>query len=188
MTTYLGKSCSFGLPRVPFVNCRQFMYLVISLLVLGAGCGIWLYQFLIIAYLFTYNRTKLCGNQSGKGYLFEGVTNIKHARLSHYSLIKERCDLSANASGTCDDTRYNCSCNLLCGMSLTSFGVMQRQNPPDFMTYGRKFNLRGLEMSSGMCEPVRIKHVCSPLSAFRQLFCYLDSEQHRQTVHIMDTT
>ena len=31
MTTYLGKSCSFGLPRVPFVNCRHFMYLVISL-------------------------------------------------------------------------------------------------------------------------------------------------------------
>ena len=37
MTTYLGKSCSFGFPRVPFVNCRQFMYLVISLLVLRAG-------------------------------------------------------------------------------------------------------------------------------------------------------
>ena len=54
MTTYLGKSCSFGLPRVPFVNCHQFMYLVISLLVLRAGCGIWLYQFLIIAYLFTF--------------------------------------------------------------------------------------------------------------------------------------
>ena len=49
----LGKSCSFRLPRVPFVNCRQFMYLVISLLVLRAGYGIWLYQFLIIAYLFT---------------------------------------------------------------------------------------------------------------------------------------
>ena len=54
MTTCLGKSCSFGLPRVPFVNCCQFMYLVISLLVLRAGCGIWLYQFLIIAYLFTF--------------------------------------------------------------------------------------------------------------------------------------
>ena len=54
MTTYFGKSCSFCLPRVPFVNCRQFMYLVISLLVLRAGYGIWLYQFLIIAYLFTY--------------------------------------------------------------------------------------------------------------------------------------
>ena len=53
MTTYLGKSCSFCLPRVPFVNCRQFMYLVISLLVLRAGYGIPLYQFLIIAYLFT---------------------------------------------------------------------------------------------------------------------------------------
>ena len=53
MTTCLGKSCSFGLPRVPFVNCCQFMYLVISLLVLRAGCGIWLYQFLIIVYIFT---------------------------------------------------------------------------------------------------------------------------------------
>ena len=46
-------SCSFGLPRVPFVNCRLFIYLVISLSVYRAGCGIWLYQFLIIAYLFT---------------------------------------------------------------------------------------------------------------------------------------
>ena len=54
MTTYLGKSSSFGLPQVPFVNCRQFMYLVISLLILRAGYGIWLYQFLIIAYLFTF--------------------------------------------------------------------------------------------------------------------------------------
>ena len=53
MTTYLEKSCSFDLPRVPFVNCRQFMYLVISLLVLRAGCGTRLYQFLIIAYFFT---------------------------------------------------------------------------------------------------------------------------------------
>ena len=25
MTTGLGKSCSFGLPREPFVNCCQFM-------------------------------------------------------------------------------------------------------------------------------------------------------------------
>ena len=32
MTTCLGKSCSFSLPRVPFVNC-QVMYLVVSLLV-----------------------------------------------------------------------------------------------------------------------------------------------------------
>ena len=28
----LEKSCPFGLPHVPFVNCCQFMYLVISLL------------------------------------------------------------------------------------------------------------------------------------------------------------
>ena len=31
MTNYLGKSCSFCLPRVPFVSCRRFMCLVISL-------------------------------------------------------------------------------------------------------------------------------------------------------------
>ena len=53
MTIYLGKSCSFGLPRVPFVNYCQFMYLVISLLVLRAGYGIRLYHFPISAYLFT---------------------------------------------------------------------------------------------------------------------------------------
>ena len=35
MTTCLGKSCSFGLPRVPFVNCYQFMYLVVSLFCFG---------------------------------------------------------------------------------------------------------------------------------------------------------
>ena len=56
MTTCLGKSCSFGLPRVPFVNCCQFTYLVISLLVLRAGYGIWLYQFLISAYGFTFKK------------------------------------------------------------------------------------------------------------------------------------
>ena len=56
MTTCLGKSCSFGLPRVPFVNCCQFMYFVLSLLVLRAGYGIWLYQFLNITYRFTYTR------------------------------------------------------------------------------------------------------------------------------------
>ena len=41
MTTYLGKSCSFGLPRVPVINCHQFMYLVISLSVwfLGQDVG-----------------------------------------------------------------------------------------------------------------------------------------------------
>ena len=63
--TYLGKSCSFCLPRVPFVNCCQFMYLVISLLVLRAGYGIGLCQFLIVAYLFTlffFFYKKVSGN------------------------------------------------------------------------------------------------------------------------------
>ena len=55
MITCLGKSCPFRLPRLPFVNCCQFMFLVISLLVLRAEYVIWLYQFLIIAYCFTLN-------------------------------------------------------------------------------------------------------------------------------------
>ena len=50
---------SIGLPRVPFVNCCQFMYLFVSLLVLRAGYGIWLYQFRIIAYLFTFYISQL---------------------------------------------------------------------------------------------------------------------------------
>ena len=37
MTTCLGKSCSLGLLRVPFLNCCQFMYLVISLLLFKSG-------------------------------------------------------------------------------------------------------------------------------------------------------
>ena len=39
MTTCLGKSCSFGLLCVPFVNCCQFLYLVISLLFWGQDMG-----------------------------------------------------------------------------------------------------------------------------------------------------
>ena len=41
MTTCLGKSCSFGLPRVPFVNCCQFMYLVISYFPFGFEGWMW---------------------------------------------------------------------------------------------------------------------------------------------------
>ena len=70
MTTCLGKSCSFGLPRVPFVNCCQFMYLVISLLVLRTGCGICFYQFLIVVYLLTMN---LKGRDFSENIDFEAV-------------------------------------------------------------------------------------------------------------------
>ena len=56
---YFAQACSFGLPWVPFINCCQFMHLVISFLVLRAGCGIWLYQFLIIAYLCTLDIMQL---------------------------------------------------------------------------------------------------------------------------------
>ena len=95
MTTYLGKSCSFGLPRVPFVNYRQFMYLVISLLVLRAGCGIWLYQFLIIAYLFTLFRFVVHSEARTR---LDNLTKIKssnawisswNAQMLHFPLCRE---------------------------------------------------------------------------------------------------
>ena len=89
MTTYLGKSCSFCLPRVPFVNCRQFMYLVISLLVLRAGYGIWLYQFLIIAYLFTFYKFQLTNDiteeQNMQSYLIR--VTIFVALLVHFVIL-----------------------------------------------------------------------------------------------------
>ena len=39
MTTCLGGGCSFCLPRVPFVDCRQFVCLVVSLF--GFGGKVW---------------------------------------------------------------------------------------------------------------------------------------------------
>ena len=80
MTTCLGKNCSFGLPRLPFVNCCQFMYLVISLLVLRAVCGIWQYQFLIIAYLVTL---QLCQN-------YRTISLISHPRKVMLKIILHR--------------------------------------------------------------------------------------------------
>ena len=49
--------------------------LVISLLVLRAGCGIWLYQFLIIAYLFTL-------------LIQFGIQQVSHLHIhTHYYII-----------------------------------------------------------------------------------------------------
>ena len=86
MTTYLGKSCSFCLPRVPFVNCRQFMYLVVSLLVLRAGYGIWLCRFLIIACLFALS----VGHSSSNYHQHSKCTVlfVKH-HYFHLSLFKK---------------------------------------------------------------------------------------------------
>ena len=82
MTTCLGKSCSFGLPQVPFVNCCQFMYLVVSLLVLRAGCGIWLYQFLIISYLFTL--------LSFQGFMLQGGARGQYLGHHRFCLMSWR--------------------------------------------------------------------------------------------------
>ena len=83
MTTCLGKSCSFSLPRVPFVNCCQFMYLVISLLVLRAGCGILLYQFLIIAHRFTLYISKFM-TEHIKSYIKDHTTYSSILNYSNY--------------------------------------------------------------------------------------------------------
>ena len=42
MTICLGKSCSFGLPQVPFVNCCQFVsFCVFSYFPLGFEGRMW---------------------------------------------------------------------------------------------------------------------------------------------------
>ena len=78
--------------KVPTVNTRELYVRVLAVIRLNPSNVL----------IKSYNRTKLCGNQSDNEYLlFEGVTNIKRARLSHNSQIKEQCDLSAKASGSC---------------------------------------------------------------------------------------
>ena len=67
MTTCLGKNCSFGLPHVPFVNCCQFIYLVISLfgfegmmwdLILSVPDHCLSFYFLYICYIKNYIGTQ----------------------------------------------------------------------------------------------------------------------------------
>ena len=91
MTTYLGKSCSFCLPRVPFVKCRQFMYLVISLLVLGAGCGVWLCQFLIIACLFTFPTMFWLPKLHKRPYKARFIANSSSCTTTELSKILTSC-------------------------------------------------------------------------------------------------
>ena len=104
MNTCLGKSCSFGLPRVPFVNYCQFMYLVISLLVLRTGCGILLYEFRIIAYLFTLQSChlpvsqKVSGTNTWPPCLLHQEKKRKYVnrrtKICHYVEINSDCILS----------------------------------------------------------------------------------------------
>ena len=91
MTTCLGKSCSFCLPRVPFVNCRQFMYLVISLLVLRARYGIWLYQFLIIAYLFTFPTMYWLPKLHKRPYKARFIANSSSCTTTELSKLLTTC-------------------------------------------------------------------------------------------------
>ena len=60
MTTCLEKSCSFGLLRMPFVKCCQWMFLVIFLLVLRAGYGVYCISSwsLLIFLLCIFHRTR----------------------------------------------------------------------------------------------------------------------------------
>ena len=66
---------------------------------------------------------------------------IKYTRLSHKSqikgLIKSGMIYPPKPQGL---VKACASCNLFCGFAFMSFGVIQRQNPLEFMTYGRKFN------------------------------------------------
>ena len=85
VTICLGKSCSFGLPRVPFVNCCRFVCLVVSLLVLRAGCWVWLCRFLTIAYLFTLIRLGGCPGWSESSLGAQPFCRFSHVAAHLFS-------------------------------------------------------------------------------------------------------
>ena len=106
--------------------------------------------------------------------LFEGITHIKYTRLSHKSQIK-----GWIKSGMIYPPKpqgllmARASCNLFCGISFMSFGVIQSKNL-EFMTYGPKFNFNLIgatareNLYSEKCEHVRLKqvfHVRADISA-----------------------
>ena len=67
------------------------MYFVISLLALRAGCGIWLYQFLIIAYLFTLEITQSVNP--------DGLLSVDYYKLFSSDIF----DIRVAVSGCADD-------------------------------------------------------------------------------------
>ena len=112
---------SFCLPRVPFVNCRQFMYLVISLLVLRAGYGIWLYQFLIIAYLFTFLVNLIPWFVATCNEYFLRVTVIPFAVRN--SITKGKCLLITNYQGKTIHKQNGCIYGISIYLETASFQI-----------------------------------------------------------------
>ena len=74
------------------------------------------------------------------------------------------------------------SCNLFCGILFMSFGIIQRQDALEFMTYGRKFNFNLIwaktweNLSSETCEQPRPKQVFHVRAHY---FSYPVREQQR---------
>ena len=64
----------------------KFLYLVISLLVLKAGCGICLFEFLIIAYLFTFHDPSSNGSPDILFTRFHRLT-IQKSKKRHNSAM-----------------------------------------------------------------------------------------------------
>ena len=94
MTTCLGKSCSFGLPRMPFVNCCQFMYLVIPFWFWRAGCGI-----LIIAF-----AGRMWDPDHCLSFYFESLIWAAHCSFHHWpkTLDSVQCPWPATTDLTSD--------------------------------------------------------------------------------------
>ena len=80
------------------------MYLVISLLVLRAGCGIWLYQFLIIAYLFTLNglrsSRRTCASTQ-RGQRCDSLSKVSSKLSEQWRLWRDCADAHARLSLRC---------------------------------------------------------------------------------------
>ena len=127
MTTYLGKSCSFCLPRVPFVNCRQFMYLVISLF--GFEGRIWDLIISVpdhcLSFYFTnlepktVIRIRFSGCYMRKNFIFNKYTNsTTFAKIRLFPTLRIKC-VTANVMVSYLSVFVSLTQNMSCSLTVS---------------------------------------------------------------------
>ena len=165
-----NRSMSFWsfIVSTSFVNCRQFMYLVISLLVLRAGYGIWLYQFLIIAYLFTF-------------FLIFTIANTVISKKSYFRLniwwdvIYIQREQQGAKNGALGDTRQNRSPIRFYSIYNNSLLSEAKKRIYPFQCLATSFIAKQFAFKEFMRVCIKclfkIKYECVNLSSIVQDFC-----------------
>ena len=97
------------------------------------------------------------------------TSNTRDCRINHRSRTGLRAVWSIRQ--TLGLVMAHASCNLICGISFMSFGVIQRQNPLEFMTCSQNFNLRHSmrklvfrDVRAGQTQVFHVRHFGNYLS------------------------